>query len=367
MIIMKKIKEIITGLLLALAAAVCIFEADTVRLSVVIGIERCLAVIIPSLYAMMAVSGLLIKSGAVSAAGRFFDRPARALFGMSGGTLLIFLFSNIAGYPVGAKMLLSRYESGEIAKKEAELLSGLCFGAGPAFISGCIAARLYGSPAPGTLVVISTASANLILAAVMSPYFRRHTKKAPSDEHVHFRADMLPECISSAGRSMAEICFAVIAFSVLTGLLVRCGAIPFAAGLVSSVTGRDNEAAAGLIVSALDITAVSGLPAGDHTLLPAISALVSFGGACVFMQITAIFKGKLSIAPAVLLRAASALISYGICRMLLPVFIAGKTAYAAAMRPQLHSAPSPVPSLLLAIMTAMVFYEYERSKRARRK
>ena len=255
-IFMKKAREISAAVLLVSAAAMCIFAADTVGGAVYAALQRCLTAVIPSLFAMIAISGLLIRSGTVTAAGRLVHRAGRLLLGMDGDILLIFLFSNIAGYPVGARMLLSCYEAGRLTRREAELLAGVCFGAGPAFIYGCIAGQLYRSARVGILISLSTAIGSLVCAGVLSLYLRRHGHGAPPRTGVALRAEMLPECISSAGRAMTEICAAILGFAVISAILVRAGVIPAAAELLSRLTGRDFPTSAGLICSALDVTAV---------------------------------------------------------------------------------------------------------------
>lgn len=360
---MKKVRDLLTALLLAGAAVLCIFAADPVGGAVYAALQRCLTNVIPSLFAMIAVSGLLVRSGTVTAAGRFVHRAGRLLLGMDGDIFLIFLFSNIAGYPVGVRMLLSCCEAGRLSKREAELLAGVCFGAGPAFIYGCIAGQLYRSAKAGLLISISAAMGSLLCAAVLSVYLRRHGHGTPPRSGVTFNAEMLPDCVSSAGRAMAEICAAILGFAVISALLVRIGALPAAAELFARLTGRDFTTSAGLICAALDVTAVGSLPAGDYTLLPAISALVTFGGGCVFMQLAAISRGKLSLIPAAVSRLAAAAVSYAACRLLLPLFIAGETVSAAVIT-KMHSAPSPVPSVLLAVMTALVMVQYEKSRKA---
>lgn len=162
---------------------------------------------------------------------------------------------------------------------------------------------------------------------------------------------------------MTEICAAILGFAVISAILVRAGVIPAAAELLSRLTGRDFPTSAGLICSALDVTAVSSLPAGDFTLLPVISALVAFGGGCMFMQLAAIFRGRLSLMPAAGIRLGAAAVSYAACRLMLPMFIAGEAVSAAATT-QVCSAASPVPSVILAVMTAVVLVEHEKSRKA---
>ncbi len=361
-IFMKKARGFLTPVILSGAAVMCIFAADTVGAAVYSALQRCLTAVIPSLFAMIAVSSLLIRSGTVQSAGRLLHRPGRLLFGMDGDIFLIFLFSNIAGYPVGARMLLACHESGRLTKRETELLSGVCFGAGPAFVYGCIAGQLYRSPGTGLLVSISSAAGSIAAAAVLSLYLRRRSHGAPPVVKVSFRAELLPECISSAGRSMAEICSAILGFAAAAAILVRTGAIPASAELFTRLTGRDFDISAGLICTFLDVTAVGSLPSGDFTLLPAIAALVTFGGACVFMQLSAVYRGRLSLLPAILIRLAAAAVSFVVCRLLLPYFIRGEIVSAAATV-QIHRAPSVVPSVILIVMTVIVLFRCGQSKK----
>lgn len=123
----------------------CLFDNDGTSAAVSDGVRRCLDIVIPSLFAMMTASALIVSSGLTTAVPRCVGRFSRAVFGMEVSELPIFTFGMVAGYPVGVKMLCGEYLSGRINKRRAELLSGLCFGAGPAFIFGCISGQLYGS------------------------------------------------------------------------------------------------------------------------------------------------------------------------------------------------------------------------------
>lgn len=360
-IFMKKARKMSAAVVLIAAAALCTAAADTVGAAVYAALQRCLNIVIPSLFAMTVLSGLLIRSGTIAAAGRPVHRAGRLLFGMDGDIFLIFLFSCIAGYPVGARMLMGCFRSGRLTKRETELLTGVCFGAGPAFVCGCTAGQLYHSAHIGLLISISSAAGSIAAAAVLSVYLRRHSHGAPPHTSFSFSTELLPECISSAGRTMAEICAAILGFAVISALLNLIGAIPAAAELLMRLTGRDFMTAAGLICSALDVTAVAALPAGDFTLLPDIAALVTFGGGCVFVQLSAIFRGRLSLLPAVLIRLGASAVSFAVCRLMLPLFIAGESVSAAAVKA--HEAASPVPSVILAVMTALVFAKYERSRK----
>lgn len=364
MINMKKFREIMSLSIkitaAVLAAAFCLTRTETVKSAVYEAVTRCLTVIIPSLYGMMIMSGFLVKSNIIGRIPRTVTKPGKLLFGMNGSVFPIFLFSMFAGYPIGAKMLCSEYERGNLSKKDAALFAGVCYGAGPAFIFGCISSQIYGSSAAGRLILISAVGANLLLAFSLS----FGMKKKISEEHgcgkLNLSANILTESILSGGRSIADICIMITAFSVLTAFLQETGVIGLAGRLISQLTDISPENGEGLTLAFLDVTAVGGLEKNNYGLLPAICGLTSFGGICVIMQIAALTSGRLSIKPLVFMRAAAAILSAVICRMLMPYMLAEETVSAAEISFAAHREPSPVPSLLLILMTVFLFREYEK-------
>lgn len=347
---MKKAKKILSVIILLIFSIYCLFCAEEVRNAAFSAINRCLTSVIPSLYIMMILSSLLISSGIISAIGNFAERTLGKILPINGEIAMIFLFASVAGYPVGAKMIYSQYDGKKIDRKSAILWSGVCFGAGSAFIFGCTA-----SGAAGKLIMISTAAANLILAAAVSILDKKKSEDAKSSRKIAVSADMLTNSVSSAGRSMAEICFAVTAFSVIVALLRRLGIIAAAGGILAKFLHIPTAEAETLITAVLDVTAVSELPRNNFMLLPMTAAAVSFGGICVFFQISAIFRGKLPILPMLLMRICGGILSGIICRLLLPYFIFGESVAASAITPKIHQAASPIPSIILIIMTAILF------------
>lgn len=304
--------------------------------------ERCLTAVIPSLYAMMIVSGLMIRTGLIQCAARYTSRAGRLIFGMEGEVSAVFLFSMFAGYPVGARMIGQLYDSGRLSKRRAELFCGVCYGAGPAFVQGCIAQRLYGSQAVGRTIVISTVAANIVLALGLSLFVRRDASdNAPAKAACS--KDVLTDCILSAGRSMAEICFMITAFAVAAAMLDDSG--------VFAVLGDRYAAIARTL---LDVTAVEELPRRDYTLIPLLSGIVSFGGICVICQAAAMNSGRLNAAPMIIMRVISGIISYFVCRLIMPYTLRGETVAAASSHISLHSKPSPIPSVMLILMTFML-------------
>lgn len=323
----KYIQAVILYTLSILLGAYCIFHADSAKAAAYQGIQRCLTVLIPSLFVTMAMSGLLIKCGFISAFGKLITPVSRRILGINGESALIFVLSQIAGYPVGARLLNIQFSEGRLSKKEAELLSCVCLGSGGAFVFGCAAAdrRI------GWLMLLSTFLSNVLILLLLRPLFNKHGKTPPPPESPDFSGNILIESVTSAGKGMFEICCCVILFSVVSEML----------------------STSGTAAAILDITALGEL---SGTGVPLVTGLLSFGGICVFLQISAIFRGKLSLVPLIIARLCAGLLSLGICRFLLPFFLSGEAAvWADSVSLTQHS--SPVPSLMLIFMILFVMAE----------
>ena len=337
----------------------CITDATTVAATVTGSIQRCISVVVPSLLAMMIFSSLIVRSGMIALLPEWMGRLGKLLFGMDKGELSIFLFSMVAGYPVGIKMLAEEYTSGRITTKRAELLSGLCFGAGPAFVYGCIARQLFRSVDAGKLILLSSVSAKIIIAFIMSvPMRRAAASKSLSRRRVSISADMLTDCVIRSGRAMADICILITGFSVLTAFLVSTGVMAAAAEIPAKLLCLDRSCVEAAIAALIDITNVEGLPHGDFLLLPFISGAVSFGGLCVLFQLSALTAGKISLRPLVITRTAAAFLSSRICSLLLPFFIKDEAVEATAVLAGRYGVERTVPSAMLILMTIMLIWEF---------
>ena len=346
--------DVLKAGILAGAAVYCTVMSENVSNAVSSALERCICTLVPALYAMMILSSLLVRSGASAFIGRFADRPARIIFGMSGEEFTAFAAGTFTGYLTGAKMLCQMNTEGRLSGFRGGLLCGTCFGAGPVFISCCIVSKLYGSSAVSELILISTVSANIILALVISPFLRRKKQTGGNIPPVTVNSEILMDCTASAGRSMADVCFITAAFSVISQMVTSCGAGE-ALGKALKLTASRSEASANELVQPLfDVTAAGLLPAGDHTILPLICAYISFGGICVLVQLSSLCRGKFSILPVILMRGAAGSISFAVCRIISPYLLRNETVAVSALKANLYRGISPVPTVMLMIMTFML-------------
>lgn len=261
---------------------VSLIHSKEAMLGISSGIARCLDVIVPSLFGMMLLSQLLISSRLYHVLSSLFYPISKWLFGLPKQLFPVFLISNIAGYPVGAKMLLQLQENGSIDKKTAEVMAVCCYGSGPAFILGVIGVGIFSNLTLGMTVFISCAAANAVAAFIIGRFFK--PKCAETDSSMTFSPKILVDSVASSGNAMLMICLMIISFSYFLS-------IADSAGLLRIFAGTNTDTG---IRTFLEISNISSFRS-DLRLLPLMTALISFGGICVHMQLLAITKNKFSL------------------------------------------------------------------------
>lgn len=331
----KRMRDLAPALTVICAAVLLIAHSAAVTASLGSAVYRCINVIIPSLFAFMTVTDLLTRSGGYIYLS-YILAPLSLLLGLPVSCGAVFAISNVGGYPLGAAMISSMYDRGELDKRSASRLICCCYNGGPAFFSGAVGLAVFGSVRAGMLVYLSIAAANCLFCAVFSRIFP--VKLDRSQQGVHFSTGMLSDSVSAAGKSLTLICGMILAFSALTALLEA-----LAGGLMPS--GNYGV----LADSLLEISNLSELSGRPYRLLPYVAAAGALGGACVLMQVYTLIGGRFPLLPFAAARAVCAVLSWGICSLLAPHFL--PAAVSAAAEPEfIVNFNNFTPSLCLIMM-----------------
>lgn len=341
----------------------CICFAGSVRGEVYAALERCLTVIIPSLYAMMIVSLLLTETGI----WRFLARPLRRwtlpIFGLPDGCFALLLLSQIAGYPVGAGMLRALTEQGTLSEKDSRRLSCVCYGSGPAFLL-VLLGSCTGQLSLFSLLFSSNVLANLILTVVLfrrKPIIYRDDKRT---KLLPLTGEMLFNATAEAGKTLLRLCGIILCFAAGIGLLRGVGCFQW----VDFLCSKAGLSSSGSIVleSLLEVTNATSLAMPAAFRLPLLAGLLSFGGICVLMQVC--IAGGSAVAMRFLFpaRLAAALLSALLCFLGMRLFPELKTAAEPVMASAAAVEIQPAgvfPSVMLVIMMLFVFREMGKRER----
>ena len=247
-----------------------ILDSKTVILGATAGIDLCIRVLIPSMFPFLVVCPMI--SSRIGTYMSIF-RPIGRLLRLPEGAEDLFFLGLLSGYPVGAAMVSQAAQSGRISKQDARRYLSFCSNAGPSFIFGIGAGLFPGIGSCAVLWVIQIISAAIV--GILTP------GKSPKAGRKHQTPLTLQQALRNAITTMAIICGWVILFRVLIAVLERwvLWCIPESAQILLR----------GILELANGIVSLSKIGnLGLRMIL--FSALLSFGGICVWMQTASVVR-----------------------------------------------------------------------------
>ncbi len=339
---MKYLKNIITFVLILGFTILSLIYSEKISLAIINSIERCLKIVIPSLFAFMVISSLIIKSGL----HRYFSRPFRFIskyiLHIDENLFSVFLMSFTGGYPIGIKNLAELYDNNEISKKEAERMLSFCYMPSPAFVMGISSPILYSSKKAGIIIYISI-SISTILFAIISGFLKKAESNMKKSDKIKISSETLISAVESSSVSLFKICIMIIFSSVI---------IVFTEILLSNISINTNISI--IINSFIEITTMTELERDIFKLLPIITALFSFGGISVIMQIKTIAGNRFSFKYFFIARIIIAFLSIIISRIavkFISITVATEAIYTGLRE------TSILPSVILIIMIIYLLWD----------
>lgn len=344
-------KSTIFSIIILSALYYCMAYPADVGESISISIQRCTDVIIPSMFLFMYLTSVAVNAGIHNNAGKIFNPVSLRIFRMKGSHFGIFLLSLFSGYPAGIKLLSDLYRQDKLTKQEFERLSCFCFAGGPAFISGTVSGILFPETSAGTLCFISVTTGNIITAIA-----GRFSVPKITEEKKHVKINISAETITlpaiSTAKAIFQMCVMITAFGGLYKIAELSGITQIITDITSYLCFTDTDTAKAIVSSFFEISNIITLPAETPSLLPVISALLSFGGICVFAQVLVLSGGLINIRRFLCARLFSAIISAVTCRLISRYFYLGASDAFAEIK--LHSDEKILPTAFLIIMTLML-------------
>ncbi len=315
-------------------------------------ITRCLTVIFPSLYAMMIISEIVIRTGSWQLFGKPFRYTARKWFKIPESYYALFLFSQIAGYPVGANMLTKLVATEKISKYDAEKMLCICYGGGPAFLLGILNSDssnryIY------LVIFFSQIISNHILCLIL---FHKFPFQSFSQVYHSpaFSANIFISSVVSAGTSLLKLCAVILSFSVIC-------TIPDAFGWDNYI----DHVSLTILKSLLEVSnsVYITLPAPIRYVV--LSGVLSFGGCCVLLQIRSVVGNTIRIHYFLISRIAALFLSSCLSALFFWLYFPyPQNAQLPAMAPAISvSKGSIVSSIMLIIMILLLLHESQKGKK----
>lgn len=334
---MRRILPFLKILGFCLLGGLLIFFSENITQNIAGSIQVCVSSIIPSMFAMMALSTYAVSSGYYRTVFRPFYFFLRPFFRLDRHTLAVFLLSMIGGYPIGIKLLRERTLQDKNYAAAAENASVFCYCISPPFAISMIGVGIYHSAKIGIIVYLSNVLSCMILAAIYSRFSTITDEYRPQAHG----GDLI-SAINSASRSLFTICT----------VLIACNAA-LEAG--SSLLCLFSVSPDPLLLGAFEISNLLKISTPSLSTLPFVSGISAFGGFCVLIQCAAICGKAFSLKKFFFGRVLSALLSAGICELILR---SGNLSLPASTGGAAHYQFSPQKGVwILLVLMAMIFFE----------
>jgi sporulation integral membrane protein YlbJ len=259
-----------------------------------IGIDTCINMIIPSLFPLFVLSGLLTNLGMHAYLGRLLAPAMSRIFGFSGKIGSAFLIGITGGYPIGAAAVADLCRRGEISPEEAQAALAFCNNSGPAFIVGAAGVGIFKSTTIGLgLYGIQILSA-LAVGLLFAPKQIQRSPAAPDTFEVLEFSHALTVAMKKSLMSTVFICGYIVFFTVISGMLETAGFFHLLCQGCVPLLGISIQAVRSLFMGILElgtgISALSGLPATPGNLA-LCSFILGWGGISVHFQTLAMLSG----------------------------------------------------------------------------
>lgn len=313
-------------------------------------LKLCAETLVPSLFPFMILSGFFLRSGLCTLCGAWLSPVTTRLFRLPGESAGVLLLAMVGGFPVGIKMTANLLESRKISQKQAKRMCLFCFNAGPAFVLSAVGAGLYGSTRVGGVLFGALCLSALTVGIVLrftAPKPAENTKKGESCVlHIRLSA-AFTQSVSEGMQVTLQICAWVALFGGISALLKSLPlpeAMHRALLYVTEVSNGVNAAA-------------------GHLPLPAVAALLSFGGLAVHCQVLAdLTRCGVSYLHFFCARTVGAALSAVYCLLLLYVFPCEVRTFAGTAV-QSHAGVSvSVPASAALLLCAVLFLWEVESK-----
>ena len=230
----------------------------------------------------------------------FMDRLFKKIYNTPVGSFSTFFLSVLSGYPMGAKLICTKYENKQISQNEAKKMLSFCSISGPMFIIGTVGVGMLFSFKSGVIILIANILASLVNGLIYRG--KREDFEVKNIYQSQIKSNLLADCVYDSLISILMVgCYIALSFiiidilknlgviNILSNAICNIFKIPHLKNVVESVIYGFFEITRG----ALNLSACP-ISLSAKTIIS--SGLIGFGGISIMLQSLG-FLNKLDISP----------------------------------------------------------------------
>lgn len=282
--------------LISIAVLLIAFSSDA-KSGALHGLEMSAEVVVPSLLPLLIIFNLLSKAETKNFIEKIFAPFTEKVLRLPRSTSGAILFGLIGGYPTGALLTEGLYINEDINRETAKRLLRFNVNGGAAFIITATGTAVLKNEKAGILLFASTTISALLIAFFSSFHYKKINYPNPSFSAVSF-GEALNKSTDSSVKAVLNITAYIVLFSAISNII----SIPRPFTPVFEITN-------GIVEHFRIFT------------LPELAGLLAFSGFCIHFQLLSIIK-KIGMGyfDFFIWRVIHAVVSYGVCFLLLKVF-----------------------------------------------
>ena len=196
---------------------------------------------------------------------------------------LTYFLSMLSGYPVGAKLISSYYESGAIDKATATKMFSFCSTSGPMFIIGTVGLGIFGSAKVGYILLIGHIIGSFINGLIFRGKATSSNQFTPKPTNVN-----LNEIMYDSINSILLVGGYIVFSSVVIELLKISNILPTFANLICIITPFDYNIVYSFLCGIIEITngliMLGGINFNLNLKIILASIIIAFSGICIMLQ-----------------------------------------------------------------------------------
>lgn len=317
--------------------------------------------VLPSLLPFMIIINILVPLDGLRHFIIWCAPLSKKLWHLPGESFFAFLLGLIAGYPMGAKIVKSLYESHQLSKKDAERTLCFCNNCGPLFIIGTMGTAMLSQTHLGYFLYLI----HLLSAFIMSLLVTRNLSTTYTSSRIQQSAptpkfsSLLNSAVMNATDTIVCVGGYIILFSVLLAVIVRT---PLMQSFLTAIfpNHADRMLITGILSSILEISnganALSQLPISCYSLA-LMSAVAGFGGICVYFQALFVLGNiPIDTKPFFISKCLQGFISFALTLLLYPIYI--RLTQSSAAFHSLNYSPLYILSALLILIMSVIITHF---------
>ncbi|MEG1981194.1 MAG: hypothetical protein RR073_01690 [Clostridia bacterium] len=277
----KKTNKILLFIFILLFFILAILFPKSLAYGTLNGITLSINNVIPALLPFFVVTNILINSSIATKLSTYLKKPMHFLFNLPSCAALPFFIGIVGGFPIAASLVASLYAKNLLTKKQSECVLAFTNNASFAFVTSIVGTTVLRSFSLGVLLFVIQIFVSCLFGVILC----KTKLSKPTDREILIITEgnissIIISSIKSSVMSIALVCAFIAFFSGIASLLSQIQLPPFS---------FHSSFFIGLLEMTSGIVPYKYFALSLKNILE-IYFLLSFSGACVFMQIIAMLK-----------------------------------------------------------------------------